>query len=458
MKNTLIIIFLALNFQVMAQNFEKNYPFWEEAGGDAILSYNDGYVLMGFGARSYQDNYLFIIRTDLNGDTLWTKQLDVGNTGISLGYISSYAKDNAGNIYLSPVGADSANLIKLSGDWDIIWMRKYDPEIEIMQIEISRDNNLFITGTNSLNEHRLLKTDPDGNIIWQSVPLPHASWQNALSYAPSVLEMENDNIVLISVLSTMIESHACDIYYLTKEGDTISSNSFPWVLSNAYAEGDELISIAHHENMGNWEDNLLVKFQTDGTVLCNRPLNFGTKDVSINQLLRKPDKELVVVGTSQLEYPNGQEIILHGMSETGDSLWTSLPMSSYEIWPYDIALCNNGGYVVTGYSGNSGGKYAPFLLKTDSLGIIGNVGIHEYNDNHAISVYPNPAFDYVVFENSKPLTGTIAITDITGRPVAEMPVSGQKTVWNTSEVAPGVYLYRIENNGNIQSGKALIAR
>lgn len=81
-----------------------------------------------------------------------------------------------------------------------------------------------------------------------------------------------------------------------------------------------------------------------------------------------------------------------------------------------------------------------------------------------ILVYPNPGRDHVVFQISDEsinlLTDktSIIISDIYGRPVAEVLVAGEKTVWDTRNLTPGVYLYRFNNGKHANSGKFLIVK
>ena len=73
-------------------------------------------------------------------------------------------------------------------------------------------------------------------------------------------------------------------------------------------------------------------------------------------------------------------------------------------------------------------------------------------------VYPLPANDYVIFElNTNDRNGTVTITDITGRLVATLSLTGQKTVWQTEGVKPGVYLYRLQTGQGSACGKLIVA-
>jgi hypothetical protein len=81
-----------------------------------------------------------------------------------------------------------------------------------------------------------------------------------------------------------------------------------------------------------------------------------------------------------------------------------------------------------------------------------------------LSAYPNPAKNSITFawrlaEESE--TAEIAITDMKGSLVAKIPVSGKrgKIVWNTGNLEPGVYSYRLmANQGNLATAKLVIIR
>jgi len=85
------------------------------------------------------------------------------------------------------------------------------------------------------------------------------------------------------------------------------------------------------------------------------------------------------------------------------------------------------------------------------------VGINEYSLT-GFKVYPNPANDHVVFESQRITTGVITVSDIYGREVAKVAVTGEKTVWDTRGVRPGVYLYHLNNGTYLASGKLMIIK
>ena len=80
----------------------------------------------------------------------------------------------------------------------------------------------------------------------------------------------------------------------------------------------------------------------------------------------------------------------------------------------------------------------------------------------SLRVYPNPASSVVSFDGTRfsDASGTISITDVTGRVVSisEMPVS-KKLIVNTSEYTTGLYFYHFQHSSaHVETGKFIIAR
>jgi hypothetical protein len=76
----------------------------------------------------------------------------------------------------------------------------------------------------------------------------------------------------------------------------------------------------------------------------------------------------------------------------------------------------------------------------------------------SVAVYPVPANDYVIFElNTNDRNGTVTITDITGQTITTLPQTGEKMVWQTEGVKPGVYLYRLQSGQGSACGKLIVA-
>ncbi len=81
--------------------------------------------------------------------------------------------------------------------------------------------------------------------------------------------------------------------------------------------------------------------------------------------------------------------------------------------------------------------------------------INNSNDNK-INVYPNPATDYILFDvSSVGEEATIELFDIQGKMVLEQKLSENKQVL-VGSLRGGQYLYKLNNSGNIYSGKIVV--
>ena len=85
--------------------------------------------------------------------------------------------------------------------------------------------------------------------------------------------------------------------------------------------------------------------------------------------------------------------------------------------------------------------------------------------NAGMQVYPNPAGEFAVFACATPLTPrrgekprVVQIFDVYGRRVACLSLNNKKTVWDCSAVPNGLYLYTMEWNGKVLSGKVVVRK
>jgi len=85
------------------------------------------------------------------------------------------------------------------------------------------------------------------------------------------------------------------------------------------------------------------------------------------------------------------------------------------------------------------------------------MGINEGGFQNTVSVYPNPANNFVTLSDV-PSGSAVRILDITGKTVYSLIVAGEQTTINTSDLINGIYLIRIENNRNSVSRKLVVNR
>ena len=145
----------------------KSYGGPADDYGKAVKQTSDGgYIVTGYYTDNIStDESVYLIKTDANGDTLWTKtfggaSFDEGNSVQQTddgGYIIS------GHTYSFGSPSGSTYLIKTDNNGSVEWSNKYYFGVEINNsLEITSDKGFIIVGSVT-NYAYLIKTDSMGN-------------------------------------------------------------------------------------------------------------------------------------------------------------------------------------------------------------------------------------------------------------------------------------------------------
>jgi regulation of enolase protein 1 (concanavalin A-like superfamily) len=311
------------------------------AKGQAIIqSNNQDLFICGYTYRNRAtgESDVLLIKTNSNGDTLWTKTYG-GNLSDNGSYIIN---SSDGNIvicgtscsYTSEVYND-IYLVKVNTNGDTLWTKTYrDHEQEIPYHLMQTENGEYlITGRNDGEDEveigdvycanpssllHLLKVDIDGNKLWHKNIGTHC-WNEGYS----TLELTNGDL-------------------LTCGRETDDFYTQLW-----------LVKI---DNLGNviWERNL-------GDV------NNATIGYS---MAKNSDNTYTVLGTSNDE-SNPDDVIILKIDQQGDVIWSKKFGGQKQDWGFNIIKDSNDDNIITGmtYSYGQGASDGNiFMTKTDGLG------------------------------------------------------------------------------------------
>ena len=148
----------------------------DESGNSVQQTNDDGYIITG-STKSFGngDNDIYLIKTDVNGDSIWTKTFggtddELGNSVQQTtdgGYIITGSTKSFGN------GDYDIYLIKTDGTGDSIWTKIFGATDDELgnSVQQTTDGGYIITGTTGsiLNGHSdvfLMKTDGNGDSLW----------------------------------------------------------------------------------------------------------------------------------------------------------------------------------------------------------------------------------------------------------------------------------------------------
>jgi uncharacterized repeat protein (TIGR01451 family) len=138
-----------------------------------LIKTQDGNVLLVGSSDNFNNAY--IIKSDFNGDTLWTREITVGPFGNEL---KAVIEQEDGSIVATGLTARNTStlsilLLKMTADGDVIWQRSLGEEFSDNRfgegIAQAADGGLVITGYSSqsgqvfINDLTIVKVDGEGN-------------------------------------------------------------------------------------------------------------------------------------------------------------------------------------------------------------------------------------------------------------------------------------------------------
>jgi len=319
-----------LTAQTMFQEVFQSLGFEKFTG---LVKTSDGYIVVGttnsYGA-SQKD--VLVIRTNLYGDTLWTRTFggfyneeasNVISTSdgnyIVVGYTSSYSN------YTN----DNANffILKIAPNGNLLWAKSFGgPGIDIAQnvVETSNHNYIIIGSTNSVGagcqDVYILKLNASGNYLWSK-----SLGASGCDIASDVIELGDKGLIITGKTSSF--SLGGYVPFVLK---TDSVGSFVWCKT----------------------------YDTPGT--------FNPKDITSNDLIRGYSNDLLFVGSIGQDPSIGASVhYVIDIDTLGNLNWAkSYFMNSGNSGAASIDKANSGGFIVGGWMGN----YTPALLRIDGVG------------------------------------------------------------------------------------------
>lgn len=122
--------------------------------------------------------------------------------------------------------------------------------------------------------------------------------------------------------------------------------------------------------------------------------------------------------------------------------------------PFDdpLSVCDTIGIIIMSGGMNTNQNTE---LYVDDITLSYNVGIQNH-ETVKMRVYPNPATDILYVEPAVEGWYRCQLTDLLGRVVASVGRTAGRTELNVSGLAPGVYMLRVESDGNMITKKVIV--
>ena len=498
---TLIYLVLLLIPPLLAQNgFNKRY------GGQlpSAVFYNlllDGDTLVIYGIGLDSQQYIVISWIDSMGNLLNYKTyrdgLDADFTS-NLNY--DIKKTSTGNyVLVGEVGnAPWTYWMELMPDGTQLHYKKYNRPNILAALQgkiIETSDGYLICGAIQLPDFSVdifvMKIDLEGNKEWEKFygdpDVNEICWQ--------IFQLENNEFI-ISGGHSNIQGPTLPFWWAQSWIFAIDSlGNKLWEFEGPKNEEINAVGIQHTPD-GNWiygsgTFELLGnnEWGSRSKIVCRdsnmnllwetviSPTTYSTN--TIVDIKPSPDGNYVVIGRwstpqvpGEVNYRGGS---ISKISPEGELLWNNI----YSGYPTNVPGSRNflggvvilpsGSIVATGYSQRFHPTYvAPqgWVIKispdgcvVDTLCLTSAVEELEQSEEE-VTVFPNPATDYVVFQ-AQSETGiffNIAITDLMGKLVWEYHGKKQEkqVVWDAASVSGGIYFYRFDGETPLKTGKIIL--
>lgn len=374
-----------------------------------------GFILAGNTSAFGAGADALIIRTDANGDTLWTKIFQTPIADVA----ASVTTDLNGNFYAcgrsgdSPSQTASIFLTKLDDNGDSLWTKYYNDTAwnEFDDVKITSQNELIFCGasTSSGNDFDALiaKADTNGNIIWNRSLTGYA-----LDALYNVIEKSPGLYASIGFANSFGFGHP--------EGSD-SSNS---VLVNFNDAGDTLSIVTYGEGLQ--DEAFRIHLTADsGLVSMSQSKSFGPD--TLDYLIIKSDINGLV---------GCNEIVVHPVLD-------SVLLIQQNIQP----ACFSSGFTVSNVTFI---ENTVTVVERDAC-IINRVS-EEISDE--ISIYPNPANNRFEIKTQK--SAWLSLSDIAGRPILHTYISDGVNSFDTSSMPSGLYILQVEQASKKSTHKIIV--
>jgi len=345
-----------------------------DAADEVQQTSDGGYILAGFTQFGFGwYSVFFLVKTDANGDTLWTRTYggDDWDIAKSVCQTSDGGYIVAGMTRSFGAGYYDAYLVKTDASGDTLWTRAYggsDYDYAYC-VRQTIDGGYIVSGETSSFAARgcdgwLLKLDANGDTLWTRT-------FDAVDRErfPSVEQTSDDGYILVG--ETGVWGGNVDLYLVKTdaEGNTLWARTYgggEWETGNSVqqtTDGGYIVGGSAESFSGGWDSDLyLLKADANGDTLWAR--TYGGRDDEIGQSVQQTsDGGYIFAGYSNSFGEQDWNFYVVKTDNNGDTLWTRIYGGRFTDWAHSIQQTANGNYVIAGRSDPGTGFQDIYLVK-----------------------------------------------------------------------------------------------
>jgi hypothetical protein len=484
------IIFISLfySLSVSAQiTFNKTY----DNGTDNtfnVIELTDGYLTATTAGQPFYPRFVYLIKTDFAGDTIWQKQYQDSSLYVGL---YSFLKISESSLIAGCYGSDFIQnikfiyLFKLKYNGDTIWTKKiYAPpgfNYNSLYLTLTIDKKLLISGqiVDSLitdGQSFIALIDTNGTYQW------HKTYGGSGfdSFYSSAELPDKGFLTLGWTRSFGFGNSTNHDFYLVK---TDSMGNFKWQKTygtpydesgigvTALADGNYLLAGNAEINQFNVYRAWIIKIDTAGNIIWQKQI--GTSNLIYDSWWARelPNHTIVAAGSKRNAFNSKDEGWITLLDANGNQLWDrSFGMNNNHAYFRDVQLTSDGGFICAGFCFDGpGGTQDAWLVKLDSLGCDSAgcanyyTGIDESQTvkDEKINIYPNPSSEviFISLVNLKPAdTFDVILFNSQGAEVLRKKFlnSGNAQPVDVRTFGKGLYLIKVKAGDDVYVEKVIV--
>jgi hypothetical protein len=494
----LIMITGISNFSSAQITFQRTYGRLNGGWANSVQQTNDGgYIITGsIGIFPSGINDVYLIKTNANGDTLWTKTY--GGTDIDECFSVKQTTDSGYIISGKTNSFGGSYLIKTTANGDTLWTKTYGGTS--YSVQQTSDGGYIITGAGSFGVY-LIRTTSNGDTLWTK-----EFGGIDEDYGRSV-QQTTDGGFIITGTTKSFGSGYYDVYLIKTyaNGDTLwtktfGGTDFDWGCSVQHTSDSGYIITGVTKSFGaGGGDVYLIKTTINGDISWSKTFGGIHEDWGWSVMQTTDGGYIIAGGTAS--FGNDYYVYLIRTTENGDTLWTKTFGGTGSDCGYSVEQTADGGYIIAGITSSFGLTPSDvYLIKTDANGnsgcnqgnpatIVGNPatqqtspatitttpatvvtnpativgsggtvttlctsGISELSPNSEnINIYPNPTTDYLTIEAQEKVN--IEILNLAGQIIKRVNTLAAQSTINISELAAGMYYIKVQTEKGIDVKK-----
>ena len=458
----------------------KSYGGNSDDYGHSVIQTSDGgFVIAGDYNANYLSNIgdIYLIKTDQNGDTVWTKTYggQLGDYSLSVLQTSDGGFALTGYTHSFGSFTRSALLLKTDSTGNMLWLKTYgiNNYNACHSIHLTSDEGFILAGETSIsgtsNDCYVIRTDSNGDTIWaKTYGGPNTEWADDAFQMP-------DGGFIISGTTNSYGTGGFDAYLIRIDinGDTLWTKTYggpedDWTASANITSDNGLLITGATSSFGNGqEDIFLLRTDHNGDTLWIRTYGGSGTDWALSAY-QISGGGFIVIGRTNSFGAGSNDLYLLRIDSNGDSLWAQTYGDTGDESGSSVKQTSDEGFILTGHTSSfgSGGRdvYLIRLLPDSTVGIFGSNEI--YPDGFFLyQNYPNPFNPTTKIEYSIPEMSKITLTVI--NPVGEKittlvdetkDAGNYEVIWSAKGIPNGVYFYRLQTGDFVKTKKMILLK